>query len=651
MTVSEESLPRAPAETSDTAAAPKPQQSRRFSGLRAKLIVPYVLLTLLIAVVGVFVVTRLVTSSFQERFANQLREARTVAADGVVRRESDQLEIARQLAFTTGVPQAVEAGDVATLITLIQPVVSNSRPDAVAVIEPQGQAIVSFLRPAGGGDYGTPTGGDFSQEPIVTDVLRGREDAAGDKFVGLVKARDEWYLFTSAPIKDATEDIVGALLVGTRLTSLAEELEAQASAEVVLLDLSGKFMATTFAEGETPEVQQTLEAPPDLAAALKTDTQTRQLNLYNRQFQAAYGPLVVRQQMVGILGVALAGDFIVQRGTTSRDTISFIFAAGTLGMILIGYLLAQAIARPILRLRDVSQAVAGGDLAQQTGVRQSDEIGDLATAFDQMTDKLRERTQQIMERNEQLAEANAKLQAAQQQLVQSEKLAAVGQLTAGIVHDVKNPLAIISGLAEEIPEHADLDPLTKKHLTTIRDSARRASTIVTDLLKFARESTPDLKRQDLRDTVETVLRLTDYLARKAKVHVSKELPPAPALVMYDAVQIEQVLMNLVQNAIQAMPHGGSLSVRLEQNNEAVAVAVRDTGIGIPPKHLNRIFDPFFTTKPPGEGTGLGLSVSYGIVARHGGRIDVQSAVGEGTTFTVWLSANPNKASENGGSEQ
>jgi two-component system NtrC family sensor kinase len=119
----------------------------------------------------------------------------------------------------------------------------------------------------------------------------------------------------------------------------------------------------------------------------------------------------------------------------------------------------------------------------------------------------------------------------------------------------------------------------------------------------------------------------------------------------DPVQIEQVLMNLVQNAIQAMPHGGSLSVRLEQNNEAVAVAVRDTGIGIPPKHLNRIFDPFFTTKPPGEGTGLGLSVSYGIVARHGGRIDVQSAVGEGTTFTVWLSANPNKASENGGSEQ
>jgi two-component system NtrC family sensor kinase len=141
--------------------------------------------------------------------------------------------------------------------------------------------------------------------------------------------------------------------------------------------------------------------------------------------------------------------------------------------------------------------------------------------------------------------------------------------------------------------------------------------------------------------------LTDYLARKGKVHVTKDLPAAPLLVIYDAVQIEQVMMNLVQNAIQAMPHGGTLHVSLSQSDETIAVAVKDTGIGIPPQNLNRIFDPFFTTKPPGEGTGLGLSTSYGIVARHGGRIDVASKVGEGTTFTIWLAAKPVKPKGNG----
>jgi two-component system NtrC family sensor kinase len=318
----------------------------------------------------------------------------------------------------------------------------------------------------------------------------------------------------------------------------------------------------------------------------------------------------------------------------------------------IGYRLAQSIARPISRLRVVSQAVAAGDLNQNTGLHQTDEIGDLANAFDAMTVNLRERTAEAarlytetVQRNKDLAEANAKLQMAQQQLVQSEKLAAVGQLTAGIVHDVKNPLAIIIGLAEEVPEHNQLDDFTRASLHTISESGRRANKIVSDLLKFAREATPDLARQDFRETVETVLRLTEYLARRARVHIVRDLPTEPVMVTYDAAQIEQVLMNLVQNAIQAMPGGGRLHLVLRPAAEAVALAIQDTGTGIAPQNLNRIFDPFFTTKPRGEGTGLGLSVSYGIVTRHGGRIDVESQLGAGTTFTVLLPLQPPQPAE------
>ncbi len=635
---------------------PRPRWLTLLSSLRAKLILPYVLLTMIIAMVGTFVVTQLVTSSFQERFRNQLDEASRVAADEIVRREKAQLANLRFMVFTEGVAQAITRGQAATLEDRLLPVALNYKVEAITAVNLQGRELLTLARDPATGQYNPSRGGDFSGYPVVANVLEGRADDQGDKFIGLLGTGRGLYLFTSAPVRDETGKLVGALMVGTQLDSLLSDLKAQVAADLIVLDSSGKFVATTLPDSGTLKVRRALELDPAQTADLGLSF-IRTLDpaaLSNRSYQAEYAPLIVRQQVAGVLAVVLPSNFILERGATSRNQISLIFALGTMAIIIVGYVLAQSIARPILRLRAVSQAVAAGDLNQSTGLRQSDEIGELASAFDVMTLKLRERTAEAarlhaetLERNEQLAQANAQLQTAQHQLVQSEKLAAVGQLTAGIVHDVKNPLAIIVGLAEELPEHVQLDPVAKKHLTTIRDSARRANAIVTDLLKFARESTPDLKRQDLRDTIETVLRLTDYLARKAKVQVVKDLPAGPVMILYDALQIEQVLMNLVQNAIQAMPNGGMLRVNLSQASDAVAIAVQDTGVGIPPKNLSRIFDPFFTTKPPGEGTGLGLSTSYGIVARHGGRIDVGSVVGEGTTFTILLSAAQAKSKGNG----
>jgi len=350
---------------------------------------------------------------------------------------------------------------------------------------------------------------------------------------------------------------------------------------------------------------------------------------------------------MGILSVVLPSNYIVSTMATSRNIFSLVFALGTIATIVIGYVLAQSIARPILRLRSISQAVAAGDLDQNTGFERSDEIGELASAFDTMTMRLRDRTAEAarlyaetIERNKELADINARLQSTQAQLVQSEKLASVGQLTAGIVHDVKNPLAVIKGLAEELHEEIGLDPSTRAQLATIRDSASRASNIVTDLLKFARQSAPEMQRRDMRETVQSSLRLTEYLTRKGKVEVTVDLPDQPVMVTFDAQQIEQVLINLFTNAVQAMDHGGSLRINLGRAKGAIAIAVQDTGMGIPKQNITRIFDPFFTTKPEGEGTGLGLSVSFGIVSRHGGTIEVESELGWGTTFTVLLPEEP-----------
>jgi two-component system NtrC family sensor kinase len=373
------------------------------------------------------------------------------------------------------------------------------------------------------------------------------------------------------------------------------------------------------------------------------EVELNEINLSKREHQIAYAPLLVRGQVMGVLGVAMPSNYVVHAEATSRNTFSVIFSLTTLGVIIVGYLLSQSIARPILRLRSMSRAVAEGDLSQRTGLERSDEIGDLAAVFDLMTFRLRRRTAQAaslyketLERNKELAEINARLQSTQQQLVQSEKLAAVGQLTAGIVHDVKNPLAVIKGLTEEISMEEGLNPMVAEQLNTIRDNASRATRIVTDLLKFARQSTPQMRRQDLCETLNTAARLTEFLARKGRVDLDLQLPSAPVMATYDATQIEQVLVNLIQNAIQAMPEGGDLRIRLAEGQGEIRIAVQDTGVGIPPENLRRVFDPFFTTKAVGEGTGLGLSVSYGIVTRHNGRIEVESQVGEGTTFTVTL---------------
>jgi len=481
--------------------------------------------------------------------------------------------------------------------------------------------------------------------------MRGEQDEQGDKFAGLLKTQQGWYLFTVAPVRRLADDaLVGAMLIGTNLNDLLIDIKQLALADISVLNPDGRLLETTFVQSDpqflTAGNVEALALPGGLITGT---TQLRSVEIYGRPFQVADSPLVVRQQTLGILSVVQNSNFVVDSAANSRNVISLLFASMAGLVVILGFILAQRIAKPILRLRAISQSVAAGDLNQQTGLRMSDEIGDLAQAFDAMTSRLRERTEtaerlhaETVQRNQELAETNTRLRATQQQLVQSEKMSAIGQLTAGIVHDVKNPLAAINGLAELMEDDPRLTEEQRQNAALIRESAARASRIVGDLMKFARQSNLEMLPGDLRTTVETVLRLTGFMAREAHVRVLPEIPAESVMITYDAQLIEQVLINLVQNAIQAMREKGSglLRVKMCPMKQGVAIIIQDNGSGIQPDHLNKIFDPFFTTKPVGEGTGLGLAVSYGIVSNHGGHIEVESQVGTGTTFTVWLPSNP-----------
>jgi signal transduction histidine kinase len=596
--------------------------------------------TLLTALVGAFVVTRLVTSSVRERFFNQLVEASRVASDAVMRREQDHLSDLRLMVFAEGVSEALENEDQDALSQVLWPLALNGNLDAVSVLNPEGREILTLAVDPESGQYNGYHGADFSGYPVVSEVIAKRIDHIGDKYAGFIVTQFGPFLYTSTPVHHQDDNLQGVILVGTSLENLLIEVKSQALADLIVYDSDGLTLMSSFSDFDFDSANLSSQ---EIEAIGSEESTVKQINSSNRAFQASISPLLVREKPLGYLAVVLPSNYIVQTEATSRNTFSLIFSAATLVVILLGYFIAESIAKPLLRLREVTKAVAKGDLKKRSGLKRSDEIGELAAAFDLMTFRLGRRTAQAerlyvetIQRYEELQEINARLQFTQQQLIQSEKLAAVGQLTAGIVHDVKNPLTVIKGLAEELQEENGIDPQSSDLLKVIYDSAGHANRIVTDLLKFARQSEPVMKSQDLVETVQTTLRLIDYLARKGSVKIETVFPDRPVMAVYDATQIEQVLVNLIQNAIQAMPDGGTLGVRVYERRDQVVVMVEDSGVGISKENLRRIFDPFFTTKVEGEGTGLGLSVSFGIVAAHNGRIEVDSLVGKGTRFIVVL---------------
>jgi signal transduction histidine kinase len=271
-------------------------------------------------------------------------------------------------------------------------------------------------------------------------------------------------------------------------------------------------------------------------------------------------------------------------------------------------------------------------------------------------------------RNAELRETNARLERLQAQIVQSEKMASLGQLAAGIAHELNNPSGFIYGNMQMLgecvrglerllafyegvrltPEDetaalALKDEVDYEHtlgdlhsiIADSREGAERVRDVVQNLRTFSRLDEAEFKKVDIHDGLDSTLRLLSRYFTSGTITLRREYGRLPPVDCY-AGQLNQVWMNLLANAAHAVKGGGSVSVETESRGESVVVRVRDTGCGIAPENLPRIFDPFFTTKPVGEGTGLGLSVTYGIVERHGGRIEVESRPGAGTVFTVTI---------------
>lgn len=231
-----------------------------------------------------------------------------------------------------------------------------------------------------------------------------------------------------------------------------------------------------------------------------------------------------------------------------------------------------------------------------------------------------------------------------EQMAQADKLASIGELSAGIAHEINNPLGIILGYTQLMLRQKCDDPQRFEDLKTIEKHARNCKTIVEDLLNFARTSQPKKELFDVHVIVDEVLDFVEQHAKLGQIHIDKDYDRKLSPLLLDAKKIKQVFINLIMNARYAVGRQGTITVRTGMNGQAdqVRISIEDTGPGIEQKNLTRIFDPFFTTKPTGEGTGLGLSVSYGIVKNHGGEITVESRPGQGATFSILLPVPPSK---------
>jgi two-component system NtrC family sensor kinase len=296
------------------------------------------------------------------------------------------------------------------------------------------------------------------------------------------------------------------------------------------------------------------------------------------------------------------------------------------------------VGRPIGLLRDKARRVGAGDLSGRLHFRQRDEIGELATEIDAMCDRLEEANRRAS------AETEARI-AALEQLRHADRLKTVGQIAAGLAHELGTPLNIVSERAEMVASNEG-DPL--KNARIIMNESERMTRIIRQLLDFSRGPGFDPAVCTLGVIVEQTAEMLSPLAEQRGVTLDVATDGEAVLVHADPAKIQQALTNLMVNGMQAMPRGGRLQVRLTRAratpppdhgggpDEYLALAVEDQGEGIAAHALPHIFEPFFTTKGVGEGTGLGLAVTYGIVREHGGWIEVDSAVGRGSRFTVFL---------------
>ena len=344
----------------------------------------------------------------------------------------------------------------------------------------------------------------------------------------------------------------------------------------------------------------------------------------NAWYITAYEPVRdIDGRIIGMLYVGLLEKKFFDLRTDALLVFFSVTLIGIIAVLSALRFLAERIIRRIERLVRITRRIARGDFSVRVGTGATDEIGDLQNSINAMTTALRERDEELRQR-------------AEIQLMRTQKLAAMGRMAAGIAHEINNPLTGILMyshlLLKKMPEGSQ----EKDDVEIVIYETTRCRDIIRDLLDFSREKDPEKQLIDVHEPVRKALSIIVKQVMCEKIEFVEDFSAAPGTILGDANKLEQVFINLLLNAIEAMPDGGRILIETRTTGDGgnVVLKISDTGAGIPAENLDKIFDPFFTTKEVGQGTGLGLAVTYGIIKQHDARIAVESEPGRGTAVTI-----------------
>ncbi len=450
-----------------------------------------------------------------------------------------------------------------------------------------------------------------------------REGSAGLAMVG------------ASPLMDEDGKFLGVVIAGHLLNNdftLVDRIRAVAAVDTVTIFFGDLRVSTNVRTAENERAVGTLVSKDVFdTVLLRGQSYVGRAFVVDQMYITQYEPVRDHSgEIVGILYVGARLSTFEALQHTFRSRMIVIALICTALAAILSVPISNAIVRPIVSLAKATSRLAQGDMNIRVEVRGSGELAVLSEAFNRMVTTLQE---------------------TQQELLRKEKLASMGQLAAGIAHEINNPLGTIQLFADAMYKEASEEDPHRKDLTMIIREARRCKKIVADLLNFARQQEISAQEIDLHAIMDRVLESMKMLPDLETIKVARNYDASLPKIQADENQMHQLLSNLIKNAIDAMPDGGVLTLSTRAlDHDWVEFTVEDTGVGIPKENLGHLFEPFFTTKGPGKGTGLGLAISYGIVKIHRGQIRVQSEEGKGTAFVITLPTRLSEAASRSGTQ-
>jgi two-component system NtrC family sensor kinase len=627
---------------------------------------------------GIYIIDTRINVLAQEKVRTDLNSAHEVYSNEIS-------HIRDVIRFSSSMPHAADAvstNNREVIAPLLSAMINNEQLDFLTMVDNRGRVLFRAGNPMAFGE-------SLVTDPLVDKALKGevvsgsqiftpkRLQREGDSLVGQaiidvipterakpgVKKSEPsgMVMVASAPVRNRQGEVVGALYGGVLLNRNNTVVDKIKRIVFEGVQFKGKDVgtATIFLDDTRISTNvQTVEGNRAIGTRLSAEVYNRvNLNrekwvdrafVVNDWYFTAYEPIFdLSNNVIGSLYVGM----LEQPHTALKKKVGLLFAGvllvgGLFGIAISGYI-GNLLSRPIRELKGLVQRFSAGERDLRIETSSGDEIGELAEEFNTMTAALRQREYAIIqlnknleakvqERTAELEEKNQLLLKTQGELVKAEKLAAVGELAAGVAHEINNPMAIIRGNAEILLMELQPGHQSREEAEIIARQVVRVEGIVGNLLSFARHQRKSLKKVALDQLFEEILQQVKHHVPLEKIEVVCEYGMGTTKVEGDENQLRQVFTNLIVNAVQSMEHGGILTVRTVVNRDAAScrAEICDTGNGIPPEQVKDIFTPFFTTRE--SGTGLGLSVSYGIVKNHGGKIAVRSEPGRGSMFTVTL---------------